>query len=57
MTHAGFILLKTIAIIYLAITLLIGFISLSNSKKTKDKLRFTWLTLGSMLSLIFVINI
>lgn len=49
-------LLRGLTVFFLCITFMVGIISWSDSTRRVDKLRFSFLTIGSMLSLIFSIN-
>lgn len=56
MNEAGRIVLSITSISFLISLIIIGLVSYSDSKRTIDKIRFTFLTLGSVFTLIFVIN-
>ena len=50
-------LLRVISIFFLLTTIAIGTVSYSDSTKVIDKVRFSYLTVGSILSLLFVFNV
>lgn len=56
MNEAGRIVLSITSISFLISLIIIGLVSYSDSKRTIDKIRFTFLTLGSVFTLIFVVN-
>lgn len=56
MNEVGRIVLSITSISFLISLIIIGLVSYSDSKRTIDKIRFTFLTLGSVFTLIFVIN-
>ena len=57
MTSEGKIILGAVTIVFLILTLVIGAISLFKSKRKIDKIRYSFLLIGSLFSLIFVLNV
>lgn len=56
MNEVGRVVLSITSILFLISLIIIGLVSYSDSKRIIDKIRFTFLTLGSVFTLIFVIN-
>ena len=57
MTSEGKIILGAVTIVFLILTLVIGAISLFKCKRKIDKIRYSFLSIGSLFSLIFVLNV
>ncbi|MDU4787634.1 MAG: hypothetical protein E6X82_03945 [Clostridium sp.] len=57
LTSNASILLKVFSSVFLVAVFLMGFFSWGYSKNKVDKLRFGFLTVGSMLSLLFALNV
>lgn len=56
MNEMGRVILSITSMLFQSLFIIIGLVSYSDSKRTIDKIRFTFLTLGSVFTLIFVIN-
>lgn len=56
MSEAGRVILSITSIVFQALFIIIGLVSYSDSRRRIDKVRFTFLTLGSVFTLIFVVN-
>lgn len=56
MSEAGRVILSITSISFLISLIIIGLVSYSDSRRKIDKIRFTFLTLGSVFTLIFVVN-
>lgn len=57
MTESGRVILKVISIIFLIIIFLVGFIGSGNVTKNIDKLKYAFMTIGSAMTFIFVVNV
>ena len=57
LTSNASILLKVFSSVFLVAVFLMGFFSWKYRKNKVDKLRFGFLTVGSMLSLLFALNV
>ena len=57
MTETGYLISRGLTVIFLIIVLLVGVFSYQDSTRRIDKLRFGFLTVGSMLSLLFALNV
>lgn len=57
MTETGYLISRGITVIFLMIVFLVGVFSYKDSTRRIDKLRFGFLTVGSMLSLLFALNV
>lgn len=57
MTETGYLISRGITVIFLMIVFLVGVFSYKDSTRKIDKLRFGFLTVGSMLSLLFALNV
>lgn len=57
MTEIGYLISRGITVIFLMIVFLVGVFSYQDSTRRIDKLRFGFLTVGSMLSLLFALNV
>lgn len=57
MTETGYLILRGLTVIFLIIIFLVGVFSYKDSTRRIDKLRFGFLTVGSMLSLLFALNV
>ncbi|MDU4320877.1 MAG: hypothetical protein E7I47_16405 [Clostridium sp.] len=57
MTEIGYIISRGITVIFLMIVFLVGVFCYQDSTRRIDKLRFGFLTVGSMLSLLFALNV
>jgi hypothetical protein len=55
-SEIGRIILSITSMVFQALFIIIGLVSYSDSRRKIDKIRFTFLTLGSVFTLIFVIN-
>lgn len=55
-SEVGRIILSIISMVFQALFIIIGLVSYSDSRRKIDKIRFTFLTLGSVFTLIFVVN-
>lgn len=57
MTETGYLISRGVTVIFLIIIFLVGVFSYKDSTRRIDKLRFGFLTVGSMLSLLFALNV
>ncbi|MDU1033137.1 MAG: hypothetical protein E6441_13235 [Clostridium sp.] len=57
MTETGYLISRGLTVIFLIIIFLVGVFSYKDSTRRIDKLRFGFLTVGSMLSLLFALNV
>ncbi|MDU1585333.1 MAG: hypothetical protein E6860_07260 [Clostridium sp.] len=57
MTETGYLISRGLTVIFLIIVFLVGVFSYKDSTRRIDKLRFGFLTVGSMLSLLFALNV
>lgn len=57
MTETGYLISRGITVIFLMIVFLVGVFCYQDSTRKIDKLRFGFLTVGSMLSLLFALNV
>lgn len=57
MTETGYLISRGLTVIFLIIVFLVGVFSYKDSTRKIDKLRFGFLTVGSMLSLLFALNV
>ena len=57
MTEIGYLISRGVTVIFLMIVFLVGVLSYQDSTRRIDKLRFGFLTVGSMLSLLFALNV
>nr|DAQ99922.1 MAG TPA: hypothetical protein [Caudoviricetes sp.] len=55
-SEVGRIILSITSMVFQALFIIIGLVSYSDSRRKIDKIRFTFLTLGSVFTLIFVVN-
>ena len=55
-SEIGRIILSITSMVFQALFIIIGLVSYSDSRRKIDKIRFTFLTLGSVFTLIFVVN-
>ena len=55
-SEIGRVILSITSMVFQALFIIIGLVSYSDSRRKIDKIRFTFLTLGSVFTLIFVIN-
>jgi hypothetical protein len=56
-TETGYLISRGLTVIFLIIIFLVGVFSYKDSTRRIDKLRFGFLTVGSMLSLLFALNV
>jgi hypothetical protein len=56
MNEVGRVVLSITSMVFQALFIIIGLVSYSDSRRRIDKIRFTFLTLGSVFTFIFVIN-
>ena len=57
MTETGYLISRGVTVIFLMIVFLVGVFSYQDSTRRIDKLRFGFLIVGSMLSLLFALNV
>ena len=57
MTEIGYLISRGVTVIFLMSVFLVGVFSYQDSTRRIDKLRFGFLTVGSMLSLLFALNV
>ena len=57
MRETGYLISRGLTVIFLIIVFLVGVFSYQDSTRRIDKLRFGFLTVGSMLSLLFALNV
>lgn len=57
MTETGYLISRGLTVIFLMIVFLVGVFSYKDSTRKIDKFRFGFLTVGSMLSLLFALNV
>lgn len=55
-SEVGRVILSITSMLFQALFIIIGLVSYSDSRRKIDKIRFTFLTLGSVFTLIFVVN-
>ncbi|MBS5986013.1 hypothetical protein [Clostridium sp.] len=56
MNEMGRVVLSITSMLFQSLFIIIGLVSYSDSRRRIDKIRFTFLTLGSVFTLIFVVN-
>lgn len=56
MSEVGRAILSITSMLFQSLFIIIGLVSYSDSRRKIDKIRFTFLTLGSVFTLIFVVN-
>lgn len=55
-SEVGRVILSITSMLFQSLFIIIGLVSYSDSRRKIDKIRFTFLTLGSVFTLIFVVN-